>query len=72
MENSINPVGKQIRLIRLNKQITQEEMATALGVTQSNYGRLEKNDNRISVVKLKVICQKLGIDICNLLVQNKL
>jgi len=45
----MNDTRLRIRKIRENKRISQEKMAEALEVTQSNYRRFEKNDNRLTV-----------------------
>jgi len=58
-----NQVGTRIRKIRENKGISQEAMAMDLEITQSNYGRLEKNDQRLTVPKLQKISKYLDITI---------
>jgi DNA-binding XRE family transcriptional regulator len=40
----MNNIGTKIRKIREEKDISQEEMALVVDTSQSNYGRLEKND----------------------------
>ena len=62
-----NEIGIKIKKIRQDLNITQEEMGVYLGVTQSNYGRLEKDDSRLNIPKLKIICKCLGISIITLL-----
>lgn len=47
-----NVVGTKIRSLREEKGITQEYLAACLGLTQSNYGRMEKSDARITIPKL--------------------
>lgn len=48
----MNNVGNKIRKTREERGITQEFMAMELEVSQSNYGRLEKDDSRLTVPKL--------------------
>jgi transcriptional regulator with XRE-family HTH domain len=55
----MNPIGNKIRLLREEKGLSQENLASALDITQSNYARLEKDDNRISVTRLIVIAKTL-------------
>jgi transcriptional regulator with XRE-family HTH domain len=44
----------------------QENIAVSLDMTQSNYARLEKDDNRISVPRLLVIAKTLDISVTEL------
>lgn len=59
----MNVIGQRIKKLREEKGITQESMALQLDVTQSNYGRLEKDDRRLNVVKLLKIVRILDINI---------
>jgi transcriptional regulator with XRE-family HTH domain len=59
----MNIIGQRIKKLREEKGITQEMMAMHLDVTQSNYGRLEKDDRRLNVVKLLKIVRILDVDI---------
>jgi len=61
-----NQVGNRIRKLRDKKGISQEAMAIELDISQSSYGRLEKNDNRLTVPKLEKIAKILDITICYL------
>jgi transcriptional regulator with XRE-family HTH domain len=62
----MNTVGNKIRLLREEKGLSQENMAVSLDMTQSNYARLEKDDNRISVPRLLVIAKTLDITVTEL------
>ena len=59
----MNIIGQKIKKLREEKGITQETMALHLDVTQSNYGRLEKDDRRLNVVKLLKIVRILDVNI---------
>jgi transcriptional regulator with XRE-family HTH domain len=59
----MNVIGQKIKKLREEKGITQEAMAVQLDVTQSNYGRLEKDDRRLNVVKLLKIARILDTSI---------
>lgn len=59
----MNNIGNRIRKTRENKGLSQEAMALELDITQSNYGRLEKDDNRLTVPKLQKIAEVLDITI---------
>jgi transcriptional regulator with XRE-family HTH domain len=62
----MNTIGNKIRLLREERGLSQENMAAALEMTQSNYARLEKDDNRISVPRLQVIAKTLEITVTEL------
>lgn len=62
----MNNVGNVIRKTREKKGITQEYMAMELDVSQSNYGRLEKDDKRLTVPKLLKIAEVLDVNIAYL------
>lgn len=59
----MNIIGQKIKKLREERGITQEAMALHLDVTQSNYGRLEKDDRRLNVVKLLKIVRILDVNI---------
>ena len=61
-----NSIGNKIRLLREEKGFSQENMANALDITQSNYARLEKDDNRISVPRLIIIAKTLETTVTEL------
>ena len=62
----MNAVGTRIRKIREERGIKQEYLADEMGITQSSYGRLEKNDNRLTVTKLTQISEILNVSISTL------
>jgi transcriptional regulator with XRE-family HTH domain len=59
----MNKVGIRIRKLREDKNIKQETMANELEITQSSYGRLEKDDNRLTVPKLEKIAEVLNVSL---------
>jgi transcriptional regulator with XRE-family HTH domain len=62
----MNPIGNKIRILREERGLSQENMASALDITQSNYARLEKDDNRISVPRLIIIAKTLETTVTEL------
>ena len=62
----MNSIGNKIRLLREEKGLSQENLASALDITQSNYARLEKDDNRLSVPRLIVIAKTLETTVTEL------
>ncbi|WP_449401484.1 helix-turn-helix domain-containing protein [Chryseobacterium wanjuense] len=59
----MNTIGSRIKKFREEKGIKQEYMAHELEISQSNYGRLEKDDSRLTVPKLQKIAEVLNISI---------
>lgn len=59
----MNTIGSKIRKLREEKGIKQEFMAYELEISQSNYGRLEKDDSRLTVPKLQKIAEVLNVSI---------
>jgi len=56
-------IGIRIRKLREQKNISQEKMAMELILTQSTYGRLEKNDKRLTAPKLIKIAEILNVSV---------
>lgn len=66
-----NIISTKIRRLRENLGISQNAMAYELDITQSNYGRLEKNDDRLNVTKLKKIAEVLHVSVAFLFNEDK-
>jgi transcriptional regulator with XRE-family HTH domain len=62
----MNVIGHKIRLLREGKGLSQENLAEALEISQSNYARLEKDDDRISIPRLLVIAKTLETTVTEL------
>jgi transcriptional regulator with XRE-family HTH domain len=62
----LNAIGNKIRLLREEKGFSQENLASALDITQSNFARLEKDDNRISITRLIIIAKALETTVAEL------
>ena len=62
----MNKIGTLIRNLREQKGITQDFMAKELMLTQSNYGRLEKDDQRLNAPKLQKIAEILSVTVAYL------
>ena len=59
----MDKIGARIRKLREERGIKQEYMANEIGITQSSYGRLEKNDERLTVPKLLIIAEVLKVPV---------
>lgn len=50
-----------IKSIRLSKEITQKDMATALNVCVDTYRKMESNPESITIEQAKKIAARLGV-----------
>jgi transcriptional regulator with XRE-family HTH domain len=62
----MNVIGTRIRKIREEQGLKQEYIAAEMGITQSDYGRLEKDDNRLTATKLIKISEILNVSVSTL------
>lgn len=63
----MNTIGNTIRKTRDLKGLSQENLATSLGITQPSYARLEKDDDRISIIRLQQIAVVLETTVAELI-----
>lgn len=57
-------IGQNIRLLREEKKITQEELATISGISRVTLGKLERGEmGNTSVRTLDLILDRLGYEI---------
>ncbi|HYO70066.1 MAG TPA: helix-turn-helix transcriptional regulator [Archangium sp.] len=54
-------LGTELRMARLRLDLTQEQVARAVGFVPTVYGRIERGDMMPSTPKLKALCLLLGI-----------
>lgn len=60
-------VLKKIKELRIAKGLSQDQMAEAIGVNQSNYGKVERGSSQITLNKLFEIAKKLEVPVFMLL-----
>lgn len=60
-------IGLNIRKIREQKGFSQEYIAHELGINQSTYGKIERDDSNLSVDRLIKIAEILEEDLSSLL-----
>ncbi len=56
---------KKIRITRLEKELSQENMAEYLGISQCAYSNLENGKTKLDLKCLKKISKILDIDLLN-------
>ena len=59
-----------LRNIRINKQITQDELANILGVNQSFVSKVENRERRLDVVEFLCWIDALNVSITSILPQK--
>lgn len=66
---SINEsVGQNIKTIRHNKGLSQEELASLAGLNKSYIGQIERAEKNITLKTLDKICNALSIKIVKIIV----
>jgi transcriptional regulator with XRE-family HTH domain len=50
-----------LRAKRIERNVTQAQLAAGIGVTQTIVSKIETCERRVDVIELKTICQFLGI-----------
>lgn len=63
----MNTIGNKTRILRETKGLSQDNIAIELGLTQPSYGKLEKNDDRISITRLIHISKILKTSVSDLI-----
>ena len=54
-------LGLLVRQLRIEKRLTQEEFADHAGIDRSYQGKIERGEAAISLEKLDLLAQKLGL-----------
>lgn len=60
-------ITEKLKELRENRGITQAELAAILGMERSNYARLEKRGESLTISQLKSICNALDVSIVEVL-----
>ena len=55
--------GLQLRYLRENKNLTQEQFANECGMDRSYIGGVERGERNISLLNLKKIARALGVEV---------
>jgi len=56
-------IGQKIKTIRLQRELTQENIAYDLGITKGAYSKIERDATNVSINRLKAIAKILEVDI---------
>ena len=59
-------VGKRIKEIRVEKKISQQELADLCGIEPSNMSRLESGRANATLSTLDIVSKNLGVEVIEL------
>lgn len=59
-------IGKAVRSIRIERGLSQEDLAHLAGVDVSYLGRVERGDNNVAIITLQKIAVSLGVSVAQL------
>lgn len=60
-DNYVKEVGERIKKLRENNNLTQKELANALGITQSALSKYEKGERLIKLQFIKRLSEYFGV-----------
>jgi transcriptional regulator with XRE-family HTH domain len=52
-----------LRQVRLDAGLTQAELATAIGQSQSYVSKYENGDQRLDLIEIEAICAAVGVNL---------
>lgn len=55
--------GNRLRTLRINSNLTQENIADALEITQSAYSKIERGERKLSMQHLKKMCVLFNLEL---------
>jgi len=58
---NLEKLGDRIRLLRIEKKLTQENIANDLGISVTAYSKIERGKTNISFLRLGEIAEALGV-----------
>ena len=66
MNNMTKELGKRIRTERIDKKMTQEELAERAGLHPTYIGQVERGEKSLTITSLEKIAEGLGISFSDL------
>ena len=64
-------IVNKVRNFRVAKNLTQEQMAKALGINRATYINIESGKRKLNVDELGIICDKLDVSISELIISSE-
>lgn len=71
-KNGLKKLGLAIRLLRLERDISQEELAYLAGIDRSYFGGIERGQRNVAVKNLLLISKALGVKLYQIFEKAKL
>lgn len=56
-------IGNKIRMIRELRHLSQEDIARKINLSQQAYGKIERDETRVDLYRLKEIAQALDVSV---------
>jgi len=69
---SLIALGETIRSLRINRGISQEDLAFMASVDRTHVGRVERGDNNVAFLTLKKLADALEVSVAQLMKKAKL
>lgn len=60
---------EMLKSYRLERGVTQEQLASRLGVSQAIISKIETHERRLDVIELREICVAIGISFSDFIIQ---
>lgn len=59
-------LGDAIRLVRSEREISQEALADAAGIDRSHMGKIERGERNVTILNVKRVATALGLTVAAL------
>jgi transcriptional regulator with XRE-family HTH domain len=66
-EAYLRALGKRVRILRLTRELTQEELATAAGMSRSFVSLIEHGSHGVDVIRLIRLAAALDVPLAELI-----
>ena len=63
----LRALGRRVRILRLTKEMTQDDLATAAGMSRSFVSLIEKGSHGVDVVRLLRLAAALDVPLAELI-----
>ena len=67
LDGWLRALGKRVRILRLTKELTQDELAVAAGMSRSFVSLIEKGTHGVDVVRLLRLAAALDVPLAELI-----
>lgn len=62
-KRAVREIGRRIKSVREEAGLSQEKLAAKIGMTRSNYARIERGATNVTIDTLIRIAKGLGVDV---------